>query len=522
MAQTAAHLVDRLIPPVPVRQWVISVPKRLRCFLADRPSAVAALTRIFISRVERLLCTAAGSTRDGHRPSEARPRLGAVSFLHRFGSALNHHVHLHACAIAGVPIDTDLAGWVASLPAVSHAKLSSVGLVEPRADSREKHTVGHLAKMFVERSAGKPATIPGFNQTLESLKEFFGTDTLVTAVTAEGADDWRTWVVKDKKGSGRRKKQRTTEDNRLSPPTVAKRVSVAKQVFRAAVRWGWIDKSPFDGLRPGSQANPARARYIPLKTIRDVLDACPSIEWRLIVALSRMAGLRCPSEIGSLTWDAINWEKGGLTVLAKKTEHHGADHAVRIVPICPELRVILADAFEQAEPGAILVVPSAARASVNFRTHLERIITKAGHKPWPRLLQNLRASCETDWVERYPAHVVAPWLGHSPKVAAQHYLMSREHHFEHVVSGGAAAAGPGPGPGPDESGQGPPPCDAYCAAPATHFATQQGSARDSAPSHETTEPAETTGVSAGSSEITPVPKTGLVAGTGFEPVTSRL
>jgi hypothetical protein len=37
MAQTAAHLVDRVIPPVPVRQWVISVPKRLRCFLADRP-----------------------------------------------------------------------------------------------------------------------------------------------------------------------------------------------------------------------------------------------------------------------------------------------------------------------------------------------------------------------------------------------------------------------------------------------------------------------------------------------------
>jgi len=79
-----------------VRQWVISVPKRLRCFLADRPSAVAALTRIFISRVERLLRTAAGSTRAGHRPSPARPRLGAVSFLHRFGTALNHHVHLRA------------------------------------------------------------------------------------------------------------------------------------------------------------------------------------------------------------------------------------------------------------------------------------------------------------------------------------------------------------------------------------------------------------------------------------------
>ncbi|RLT20423.1 MAG: hypothetical protein DWI27_00450, partial [Planctomycetota bacterium] len=35
-----------------------------------------------------------------------RPRLGAVSFLHRFGSALNHHVHLHACATDGVFVPT--------------------------------------------------------------------------------------------------------------------------------------------------------------------------------------------------------------------------------------------------------------------------------------------------------------------------------------------------------------------------------------------------------------------------------
>ena len=31
----------------------------------------------------------------------------------------------------------------------------------------------------------------------------------------------------------------------------------------------------------------------------------------------------------------------------------------------------------------------------------------------------------------------AKWLGHSPKVAAQHYLMSRDHHFEDVVNGAA-------------------------------------------------------------------------------------
>ena len=102
MAQTAAHLVDHVIPPVPVRQWVISVPKRLRGMLADRPAAVAALTKLFLDEIERLLCAAAGVTRAANMPAAARPRLGAVSFLHRFGSALNHHVHLHACVTDGV------------------------------------------------------------------------------------------------------------------------------------------------------------------------------------------------------------------------------------------------------------------------------------------------------------------------------------------------------------------------------------------------------------------------------------
>jgi hypothetical protein len=73
MAQTAAHLVDRVIPPVPVRQWVISVPKRLRCFLADRPEAVTALTAIFLDEIERLLRDAAGASCDGNAPPSARP-----------------------------------------------------------------------------------------------------------------------------------------------------------------------------------------------------------------------------------------------------------------------------------------------------------------------------------------------------------------------------------------------------------------------------------------------------------------
>jgi integrase len=67
----------------------------------------------------------------------------------------------------------------------------------------------------------------------------------------------------------------------------------------------------------------------------DGLDQCPSVEWKLVVGLARLAGLHCPSEIGALTWDHVNWEKGRLTVLATKTEHHGGDQRWAGSPYLP-------------------------------------------------------------------------------------------------------------------------------------------------------------------------------------------
>ena len=78
------------------------MPKRLRGILADRPQAVTTLSRIFLEEIERLLCHAADVPTARDAAGQARPRLGAVSFQHRFGSALNQHVHLHACVTDGV------------------------------------------------------------------------------------------------------------------------------------------------------------------------------------------------------------------------------------------------------------------------------------------------------------------------------------------------------------------------------------------------------------------------------------
>jgi hypothetical protein len=77
MAETAAHLVDHVFPPRPVRQWVLSVPKRLRWYLEREPQALSAVLHILLRVIEVHLCQASGAS--------SHARLGAVSFIHRFG-----------------------------------------------------------------------------------------------------------------------------------------------------------------------------------------------------------------------------------------------------------------------------------------------------------------------------------------------------------------------------------------------------------------------------------------------------
>ena len=72
-----------------------------------------------------------------------------------------------------------------------------------------------------------------------------------------------------------------------------------------------------------------------------------------------------------------------MTVRSSKTAaHHG--HAVRIVPITPELRPILQALFDQAPVGSEAVVPRLTDPTTNLRTTFMKLITRAGYEPWPR------------------------------------------------------------------------------------------------------------------------------------------
>ena len=83
------------------------------------------------------------------------------------------------------------------------------------------------------------------------------------------------------------------------------------------------------------------------------------------------------------------------------------------------------------------MVPQAHRAHVNIFLGLKKLIERAGMKPWPRRLQNLRESCATDWAGKHLIHESSQWLGHSPTVAAKHYLQSKDLHFKAGTGTGA-------------------------------------------------------------------------------------
>jgi len=96
MAEAAAHLVDNVFPEVPVRQWVLSFPWRLRYLLALDPRLCRAVRKVFLRAVFAFY------SRRARADSIEGGRTAAVNQIQRFGSALNANLHFDALVLDGV------------------------------------------------------------------------------------------------------------------------------------------------------------------------------------------------------------------------------------------------------------------------------------------------------------------------------------------------------------------------------------------------------------------------------------
>ncbi len=95
MAETAADLVDNILPCVAVRQWVLSFPIPLRSLFAVHPELLTPVLRVIHRAINTHLIQQAGIERKD-------AATGAITLIQRFGSAANLNTHLHALVLDGV------------------------------------------------------------------------------------------------------------------------------------------------------------------------------------------------------------------------------------------------------------------------------------------------------------------------------------------------------------------------------------------------------------------------------------
>jgi hypothetical protein len=93
MVETAAHLVDEVLPRVPFRQFVISFPMRIRHYL-ETHNILQAVLKIVVDEIRKRLIACS------HEISN--PHIGAISFIQHFGNTLNYHPHFHLIVADGI------------------------------------------------------------------------------------------------------------------------------------------------------------------------------------------------------------------------------------------------------------------------------------------------------------------------------------------------------------------------------------------------------------------------------------
>ena len=149
----------------------------------------------------------------------------------------------------------------------------------------------------------KPNTRRNLEACKARLVEFFGADRDMRNITHADAEGWAAALAE-----------------KYAPATAGRTIKRARQFFKAAMRNKIVAENVFTDLKASGQANKERQFHVDRDVIFRVIDAAPDAEWRLLIALSRFGGLRCPSEHLALRWQDVDWERNRFCVDSPKTD----------------------------------------------------------------------------------------------------------------------------------------------------------------------------------------------------------
>jgi integrase len=332
-------------------------------------------------------------------------------------SICRHVAELASSKASGQPVARQTALWLPTIEKPLYQKLMRVGLVENQEfPPLDKFLTDHIERGRTSlRKTAEQATKKKWKSAKAHIVKFFGADQDLRQITEVDAEKFRAWL-----------EDQPVKDHFMAENTIRAVMACTKTFFNAAVRQGFCEMNPFSREVSTTKPNRDRDFYVKPEIARKIIDYCPTIEWKLMVSLWRFAGLR-KAEIYDLKWSGVLWDQKKMRVHSPKTKHHeGRDH--RYVPIS-DIYPILREAFERADKTDQMITQYS-RSNSNLDKPMKKILENAGISPWPKLFQNMRASCETDWLDRpTSAHVVANWIGHSVKIQNDHYVQVDDHHF---------------------------------------------------------------------------------------------
>lgn len=319
--------------------------------------------------------------------------------------------YILAFRAAGVPLDAETSAWLGAIGDELHERIAATGIIGRRAAGQ----IGPFFRAWIkERADENVYTRRNLLDGLARLVAFFGDDADLRSVTPEQASAFKASLAEG-----------------YAPATIGRTIKRARQFFKQAVRRGVVTSNPFSDVTAPDVSNRSRIVFVDRPTIARVLAKCPTPYWRALIALSRFGGLRVPSEVVRLNWDDIDWKRKSITLWR---DRDGIKKRERTFPLFADLRPYLEDIRGTSGP---VLVPALSHKT--FRARLEGFIAAAGVTQWERIWHNLRASCETELLDRFPSHVVAEWMGHSEAISRKHYSAPNDSHFERAAAAQSAA-----------------------------------------------------------------------------------
>jgi integrase len=302
--------------------------------------------------------------------------------------------------------DKAVANWLTAAPAELQAKLAKVGLI----NVTKSKTCKELWDSFMRHKSStvKPHTVTMYRQVQKLFFDKFAQSELVEAMTTEKLSNWKTALL-----------------SKYAPASVAGFVKTAKTVFGWAVEQDWLIKNPMKKIPNGSFVNRDKDRIITMEEYTKLLDACPNQEWQTIIALARIGGLRCPSELQPMMWSDVNWAENRFVVRSPKTEHHEG-HRERIVPLFPELRKVLEQHFSlDGTKDNKFVIEHIRHSNTSWNLHapFQAIASRAGLDKIVRPFDNMRMTRSNEVDRKFGSKKESLWIGHSEQVMKKHYLV---------------------------------------------------------------------------------------------------